>query len=232
MVGELSASIAHEINQPLSAIHMNASVGEELVDSPNPQLQEIKAILGDIRRDDERASEVIRKLRELLQKRPVEMAPMDINEAIRGVLQFLSVTARHRELFIKVELDEALPAVRGDRVQIQQVVMNLIMNAIEAMTDGDEQRKTLTVRTRQKPEGWIEVSVCDAGHGVAADKVARLFDPFFTTKREGMGLGLSISRTIVQSHGGRIWVESNEEGATFRFAIPVTTESPVKESGE
>lgn len=220
MVGELSASIAHEINQPLSAIHMNASVGEELLDAPAPQLEEIKAILGDIRRDDERATEVIKKLRELLQRRPVEMRPLDINESIRGVLQFLSVTARHRDLFIKAELAEGLPAIRGDRVQIQQVVMNLVMNAIEAMTDNLPERQTLTVRTRQEPVGWIEVSVSDAGHGVAPEALASLFDPFFTTKREGMGLGLSISRTIVLAHGGRIWAESQAVGATFRFTLP------------
>jgi len=221
MVGELSASIAHEINQPLSAIHMNASVGEELLDAPNPQLTELKAILGDIRRDDERASEVIKKLRELLQKRSIEMREIDINEAIRGVLQFLRVAARHRDVIIKTELADGLPAIRGDRVQLQQVVMNLVLNAIEAMIDSGPERKTLTVRTRQEPEEWIEISVTDAGHGVAPGSMARLFDPFFTTKREGMGLGLSISRTIVQSHGGRIWAEAQAEGTTFRFVLPV-----------
>ena len=222
MVGELSASIAHEINQPLSAIHMNASVGEEMLEAANPHLAEIKEILGDIRRDDERASEVIRKLRELLQKRPVEVQPLDINEAIRGVLQFLSVTARQRDLFIRTELTEGLPAVRGDRVQLQQVIMNLVMNAIDAMAESPSDH-TMTVRTVQKPESWIEVSVIDAGHGIAPANVARVFDPFFTTKREGMGLGLSISRTIVQAHGGRIWAESASGGATFRFVLPAVS---------
>ena len=220
MVGELSASIAHEINQPLAAIHMNASVGEDLLDAANPQLAEIKAIFGDIRRDDERASEVIKKLRELLQKRPVEMIPIEINEPMRAVLRFLSVTARHRDIFIRTELAEGLPAIMGDRVQLQQVVMNLVMNAIDAMSDSPPGRKVLTVRTQQGQDGLVEVSVSDAGPGIEPAAVASVFDPFFTTKPQGMGLGLSISRTIVQSHGGRIWVESDSGGATFRLVIP------------
>jgi signal transduction histidine kinase len=225
MVGELSASIAHEINQPLSAIHMNASVGEDMLDTPNPRLTELKEILGDIRRDDERASEVIKRLRELLQKRPVEMRRIDINETLNGVLQLLSVTARHRDMFIRTELGVGLKQVHGDRVQLQQVVMNLVMNAIEAMSDSPPERRTVTVSTMERPEGWIEVSVSDGGHGVAPDAVSSLFDPFFTTKQQGMGLGLSISRTIVQAHRGRIWVETKPDGATFRFVIPVLDEA-------
>jgi signal transduction histidine kinase len=221
MVGELSASIAHEINQPLSAIHMNASVGEDLLGKANPPLSDLKEILGDIRRDDERASEVIKKLRELLQKRPIEMRPIDINEALSGVLQFLGVTARHREMFLKTDLASGLPQIRGDRVQLQQVVMNLVMNALEAMISNPPDRRTVTVRTREQPAGSIEVSVIDAGQGVAPEAVASVFDPFFTTKHEGMGLGLSISRNIVITHRGRIWVESDASGATFRFVIPV-----------
>jgi signal transduction histidine kinase len=221
MVGELSASIAHEINQPLAAIHMNASVGEEMLDAANPRLAEIKEILGDIRRDDERASEVIKKLRELLQKRPIEMRQIDVNETLNGVLPLLSVTARHREAFIRTELGAGLPPIRGDRVQLQQVLMNLVMNAIEAVADCPPDRRTVTVRTTEQPEGWIEVSVSDEGHGVAPNLAASVFDPFFTTKPQGMGLGLSISRTIVQSHGGRIWMDAKAPGATFRFVIPV-----------
>jgi signal transduction histidine kinase len=225
MVGELSASIAHEINQPLSAIHMNASVGEELLKAANPRLADLEAILGDIRRDDERASEVIKKLRELLQKRPAELRPIDINETLNGVLQFLGVTARHREMFIRAELSSGLPQVRGDRVQIQQVVMNLVMNALEAMADSGPDRNSVTVRTAERPEGFIEVSVSDAGPGVPPEAKAAVFDPFFTTKREGMGLGLSISRSLVITHGGRIWVESDASGATFRFVIPTHSET-------
>jgi signal transduction histidine kinase len=221
MVGELSASIAHEINQPLSAIHMNAGVAEEMLATASPPLADLREILGDIRRDDERASEVIRKLRELLQKRPMEKSPVDVNDALNGVLQFLNVTARNRQQFLKTDLAAGLPEVRGDRVQLQQVVMNLVMNGFEAMTDNPPQRQILTVRTREQPKGWVEVSVIDAGPGVAPDAVASVFDPFFTTKREGMGLGLSISRSIVITHGGRIWVDANANGATFSFTLPV-----------
>jgi signal transduction histidine kinase len=200
---------------------MNATVGEDLLDTANPKLSELKEILGDIRRDDERASEVIKKLRELLQKRSIEMRPIDINEVLGDLLQFLSVSARHREMFLKTDVAAGLPQVRGDRVQLQQVVMNLVMNALEAMTANPPDRRTVTVRTREQPDGWIEVSVIDAGHGVAPEAVASVFDPFFTTKREGMGLGLSISRSIVITHGGRIWVDANANGATFSFTLPV-----------
>jgi signal transduction histidine kinase len=168
-------------------------------------------------------------LRELLQKRSVEMIPIEINEAMRAVLRFLSVTARHRDLSIRTDLAEGLPRVRGDRVQLQQVVMNLVMNAIDAMSDNPPERKTLSVRTQQKPDGWVEVSVSDAGPGIAPAALASVFDPFFTTKPQGMGLGLSISRTIVQSHGGRIWVETAADGATFRFTLPVIVEVPGEE---
>ena len=238
MVGALSASIAHEINQPLAAIHMNASVGEDLLNSASPRHAELKEILADIRRDDERAGAIIKRLREMLQKRPIEMSPIDINETLNGVLPLLGITARHREILIRTELGAGLPQVSGDRVQLQQVVMNLIMNAIETMAESPPERRVLSVRTTEQPEGWIEVSVSDAGPGIAPDVIEKIFDPFFTTKREGMGLGLSISRSIVQSHGGRIWVQAGAEGATFRFALPVSAVSvpavsvPGRETGK
>jgi signal transduction histidine kinase len=221
MVGALSASIAHEINQPLSAIHMNASVGEELVKDGKASMAELKEILADIRRDDERASLVIKRLRQLLQKRPLEMTPIDINETLNEILPMLLITARHRKMSIRTDLGANLPPVRGDRVQVQQVVLNLVMNAIEASVDSAPERRVLTIRTIGKPEGWIEISVSDLGIGITKEELVKLFDPFYTTKREGMGLGLPISRSIVQSHGGRIWAQADPEGATFFFTLPV-----------
>ena len=211
---------------------MNASVGEDLLNSATPRLAELKEILADIRRDDERAGVVIRRLREMLQKRPVEMSTIDINETLNGVLPLLVITARHREMSIRTELGAGLPSLNADRVQLQQVVMNLVMNAIEAMAESPPERRTLAVSTTEHPQGWIEVSVSDAGPGLAPEIVARMFDPFFTTKREGMGLGLSISRSIVQSHGGRIWAQSGSEGTTIRFALPVTVDTPGGKGGQ
>jgi signal transduction histidine kinase len=219
-LGELSASIAHEINQPLFAILTNATVGEALLAAEHPRLTEIKKILGEIRRDDERASDVIRKLRELLQKRPVEMRPLDVNETMNSILQFLGATGRHRGVTIQTEPGAALPTIHGDRVQLEQVLLNLVMNAIEAMAESPLERRWVTVRTTENPEGWVEVSVSDHGPGIAPGLAEKLFDPFFTTKREGMGLGLSIARSIVQAHDGRLWVEPRADGATFRFVIP------------
>jgi signal transduction histidine kinase len=129
-------------------------------------------------------------------------------------------------MILKTELANNLPAIRGDAVQLQQVLMNLVLNALDSMADGPADRRTLTVRTAENPEGWIEVSVEDAGRGISPENIPKLFDPFFTTKREGMGLGLSISRSIVQSHGGRIWAETRADGATFRFVIPVSLAGP------
>jgi signal transduction histidine kinase len=217
---ELSASIAHELSQPLSTIHLNASVGEDMIEQGNPSLTELKEILGDIRRSGERAGEIIKKMRGMSQKRPIEMRSIDINEVLSGVLQFLRAAADHRELLLEADFAAGLPAVRADRMQLQQVIMNLVMNGLESMAGNPPDRQTLTLRTRMHSEGWIEVSVIDAGHGIAPELMTRVFDPFFSTRRDGLGLGLSISRSIVLTHGGRIWAESNGAGTTFNFVFP------------
>ncbi len=221
-IGALSASIAHEINQPLFAILSNVVAAEVLLKSDHPRLAEISQILGDIRRDDERASEVIAKLRELLQRRPVKMRSLQTNEIVNSILRFVAGASRLHGVVITTELSDALPPIQGDHVQLEQVVLNLVMNAIEAMADIAAERRHLTVRTVEMPPGSVEISVRDSGAGIPEVIIPKLFDAFFSTKRDGMGLGLSIARSIVTAHGGRIWAQSRTDGATVCFTIPVS----------
>ncbi len=219
VVGELTASIAHEINQPLGAILSNADAAELLLESGAPR-EPIRHILEDIRQDDLRASEVIRRLRALLRKHEIETRPFDLNEAIADALRVVRAEAERRHVAVDAEL-AALPIVRGDRTHLQQVLLNLIVNGMDAMADIHVSRRRLLVRTA-RAGGDVEVSVTDAGHGIPAERMPRLFESFFSTKQHGMGLGLSIARSIVEAHGGRIRAENNPGGgATFRFTVPI-----------
>jgi two-component system sensor kinase FixL len=226
LVGELTASIAHEINQPLGAILSNADAAEMLLECAPHSLDEVRQILEDIRRDDLRASEVVRRLRGLLRKRKMELQPVDPNELTADILLLVRAESRRRGVAIETELADNLPLVRGDRVHLQQVLLNLFLNGMEAMADapGD---KTLTVRTASNPSGCVEIAVSDCGTGIPPDRLPHLFDPFFSTKQDGMGLGLSLARSIADAHGGRIWAENNSQaGATFRFVLPIDREPP------
>lgn len=221
IVGELTASIAHEINQPLGAILSNADAAEMLLERKNPQLDEVRLILTDIRKDDLRASEVIARMRTLLRKREVEMLPLDLNHAVSEVLRLIANDAHRRGVTVDAEVGPGLPAVQGDKVHLQQVLLNLIVNGMEAMTETPEAKRRLIVRTRSTPHGDLEVAVTDAGQGIQPERLPRLFESFFTTKKEGMGLGLSIARSIIEAHHGRIWAENNPNGgATIRFTLP------------
>lgn len=218
-VGELSASIAHEIAQPLAAILSNAEAGEKLLSSGRGSRQDIHDILAAIREDDERACVVIQRLRDLLRRSPVRMQPVDINESIGLVVRLISGNAGQRGVQIDARLDPGLPRVRGDVVQLQQVLLNLIMNAVEAMSGSPLERRRVLVDSSVHPDGTVEVSVRDRGHGIPADQLRHIFEPFFSTKQDGMGLGLSISRSIVSAHGGRLWAESGREGTALRFTL-------------
>lgn len=218
VAGELTASIAHEINQPLGAILSNIDAAEMLLSSSPASLDEVRQILDEIRRDDLRASEVIRRLRTLLCKREMEIQPVDLNHVVSEVVWLTRVESDHRGVELKTELAGDLPAVRGDKVHLQQVILNLFLNAHDAMADTRE-RKQLTVRTVCNGDVVIEVS--DTGPGILPEQLPRIFDPFFSTKKDGMGIGLSITRSLVESHGGRIWAENNPGGgASFRFTLP------------
>lgn len=222
IVGELTASITHEISQPLGAILSNAETAEILLESKQPHLEEVLRILADIRKDDLRVSEVIRHMRELLRKRELELKPIDLNAAASDVLQFVVGETHRQGVKIEKQFADNLPIVRGDVIHLQQVLLNLILNGMEAMSESSESNRRLTMRTAYDGKANVEVAVEDSGPGIPSERLPRLFDSFFTTKTHGMGLGLSIVRSIVEAHDGRIWAENNSSGgACFRFTLPV-----------
>jgi PAS domain S-box-containing protein len=220
-MAQLASGLAHELNQPLGAILRNAEAAELLLQQSPPDLQELRAILADICKDDHRAGEVIDHLRALLKRRGLERVELDCAELVHEVLALVQPDAATRKVRLAVDVPATLPPVRGDRVHLQQVLLNLILNGMDAMADVPAQQRRLVVRARRADAATVEVAIADAGCGIAADKLERLFEPFFTTKPEGLGLGLPISADIVRAHGGRIWAESGPAGATFFFTVPV-----------
>jgi signal transduction histidine kinase len=220
--GELTASIAHELNQPLGAIMTNAETLQLILKSPAPDFNEIGEIVEDIRRDDQRASEVILRLRDMLRKAPSKVTDVDLNEIVRSTILILSPFATARKFDLKsVILPEPLP-IKGDQVQLQQVLVNLIVNAADAMSDVPRAERTATISTA-RDGNFAEVSVSDAGPGIGHDKLKQVFEPFFSTKPQGMGMGLSIVRTILETHDGLIWAENKMGGgAVFRFRLPLS----------
>jgi PAS domain S-box-containing protein len=224
-LGELAASIAHEVNQPLAAVVANAAAAQRWLDRDTPNLQEARTALVSIVDDGNRAGEVIQRVRALVSKTTGHMVPLDINEVVNEVITLL-----HRELFshrisLRTELAPVLGQVLGDRIQLQQVVLNLVVNGIEAMQPVTDRPRNLAIRTHQEQVHQILVAVTDSGVGLASQNADRVFDAFFTTKSAGMGMGLSICRSIVESHGGRLSAFGNDgPGATFQFSLPVHRE--------
>jgi C4-dicarboxylate-specific signal transduction histidine kinase len=220
--GELTAAIAHEINQPLGAIQANAETMELMLKSSSPNIDEMKEIVADIRHDQNRASEVIRRLRSLVRKTPFEVRDIDLNEIVRETEDFVSALSAigvARQVELSNSITQVPLPVRGDRIQLQQVILNLIMNAIDAMSDMPSARRKIGIRTARSGD-FAEVSISDAGLGIPPDKLKKVFEPFFTTKAQGMGMGLSIARTIVEAHNGRIWAENHSGGgADFRIQL-------------
>lgn len=226
-LGELTASIAHEVNQPLGAILSNAEAAEMLLDSPDPPLGEIRQILADIRRDDLLASEVIQQVRSLVGNHRTTLLPLDLHLLLADVLRLTGHEARSRGVTIARELSPGLPQPLGDRVQIEQLVVNLLLNAMDAMKDLPLARRSITLRTRRLPGSAVELSVEDQGHGIPPDQLDRIFDSFHTTKPDGMGLGLAISRSIAEAHGGRLTASNLPAGgAAFRLVLPANDPSP------
>lgn len=227
IVGELTASIAHEINQPLGAILSNAEAGEILLGHPNPPLDEIRQILEDVRRDGLRASNVIRHVRMLVRKRELEMAKLDANVVVADVVAFLEPEARRRRIPIASVLWPQHAYVRGDRTYLEQVLINLVLNAIDAVEIVGAVDSALpapapiVIGVSSTRHREIEFWIRDAGPGVPVERLSHLFDSFYTSKPHGMGLGLSIARSIAEAHGGRIRMENNRDtGATFRVVLP------------
>ena len=223
--GELTASIAHEINLPLGSILTNAETADAILKSPTPDIAELKDIVKDILQDDRRASEVIRRMRSLLTKAPFELKSLDLNDVARETVEFLSALAVARKVeLISLITPDALP-ILGDRIQLQQVILNLVVNAIDAMADMPSENRIISIRT-SRVEDFAELSVSDPGSGIPEDKLKEVFEPFFTSKAEGMGMGLSIARTIIEAHQGLISAKNRDHGgASFRIKLPLSMEA-------
>jgi signal transduction histidine kinase len=221
LAGELAATISHEINQPLGAILTNSETLEAMLQSTTPNLSELKEIAADIRRDDQRAADVIRHLRNLLKKASVELKDVDLNEPVRDAIHFFSTLAVARNAQLSSSLAPTPMLIKGNAVQLHQVVLNLIVNAMDAMSGLPVEQRKLAIATT-RAENSAEVSVSDAGPGVPPDKLKEIFAPFFSTKEQGMGMGLSIARTIIEAHGGQIWAENKPGGgALFHVRLPL-----------
>jgi two-component system sensor kinase FixL len=221
VVGELTAMVAHEINQPLTAILHNAEAGVKFLNLPKVPMDEIRAILTDIMENEVRASQSIHRIRTLLQKREMDVQPLNLNEVASDVLRLVTGDALRRRIEIKSNLDPRLPLICGDRIHLQQVLLNLIMNGMDAMMNSPEGLRHLTIQTFRKDDATIGLSVSDSGHGIPGELLPHIFESFFTTKKEGMGLGLSIAKSIIEKHNGRIRVDSNPlTGAVFRIELP------------
>jgi PAS domain S-box-containing protein len=228
-LGTLTASIAHEVNQPLSGIITNANTGLKMLAADPPNIEGAIETARRTIRDGKRASEIIAKLRALFSKREFIAAPVDLNEAAAEVIELTLHDLRRRRIMVETQLEPALPVITGDRVQLQQVILNLVLNASDAMKAVVDRPRQLTLQTVRDAAG-ARLGVCDTGVGIAKHDFNRLFDPFYTTKTEGMGIGLSVSRGIVERHNGRLWAEANSgPGVTFWFSIPGGTDPPNKE---
>jgi PAS domain S-box-containing protein len=222
-MGELSASIAHEVNQPLSAIVANGIACQRLLAAEKPDLEEAKEAVDDIISDGRRASAVLGRIRQLAKKSAPERAAVDINGAISEVLSLTRQELQRNQVIARAELDPNLPPVVADRVQVQQVVLNLVMNGMEAMRGVIGRARVLRVKSAVAPPAAVAVTVQDTGIGFADNDPEHIFETFFTTKEDGMGMGLSISRSIVQAHGGRLWASAGTPiGAAFSFTLPAT----------
>ena len=218
-LGELTASLAHELNQPLTAVATNAQAGRRMLQAGD--YQQLEEILADICQDATRAGDVVHRLRTLLQKGEPARAPIDINQLVAGVAMLVRHDFERANITVKVTLDDDLPSVPGDAVQLQQVVLNLLLNACDALASLAEGPRELQITTRKADDGSIAIVVCDTGAGLAHLELTRIFEPFVTTKPQGLGLGLSISRSIVESHGGRIWATRNDgPGLTLQVELP------------
>jgi PAS domain S-box-containing protein len=221
IMGELAASLAHEILHPIATARNNARAGMRFLEMSPPDLGEVKETLGCIVRDADRAKDIVDRIREHIKKAPPRKEPIEVNAAIKEVLVMVESAIAKNHVSVRTRLADGLTAVEGDRVQLQQVVVNLVLNAVEAMSTVEEGARELSIVTEPSAGAGIRVAVCDTGPGVDAQDVQRVFEPFYTTKASGVGMGLSICRSIIDSYGGRLWAEPNApRGATFQFTLP------------
>jgi C4-dicarboxylate-specific signal transduction histidine kinase len=225
-MGALAASISHEVNQPLAAVVTNADACMMWLSSDPPNLEEARAAVDSIAQQGTRASEVVRHIRAMFTKATPERTQVQVNDLIREVSTLLEGAAVRNQVALQTKLGSDLPATLGDRVQLQQVIVNLILNGIEAMSGVDGRPRQLVIRSTMRNPDEVLVAVEDSGVGIAPKDVKRIFDAFFTTKAQGMGMGLSISYSIIEAHGGRLWASANRDyGATLQFTLPAERES-------
>jgi signal transduction histidine kinase len=225
-LGELTASIAHEVNQPLAAIVTNGEACLRWLSRDGPQLDEVRGSVESMISDGVRASEVVRRLRALSQKADPQKVPLSLNDIINEVILLVQREVLDHRAVLRLELASTLPPVLGDRVQLQQVTINLLMNGMEAMASVMGRPRELVIRSGQDKPDWVLVAVQDSGVGIELENADRLFNAFFSTKPNGMGMGLSISRSIIEAHGGRMWAANNVgPGAIFQFMLPAHRET-------
>jgi signal transduction histidine kinase len=222
-LGELSASIVHEVSQPLAAVVINAGAATHWLNRNPPDLEEAQQAIGQIVEVGERASDILTKIRSFAKKTRVSMQAIDINQAVAGAIVLASNEVRRKGITLRTHLEDGLAPIMGDQIQLQQVMLNFILNAVDAMAEVEEDRRQLVVSTGCELDG-IGVSVRDMGIGIDPDRADQLFEPFYTTKERGMGMGLSICRSIVEAHGGQVRALPNPDaGATFQFVLPAST---------
>jgi PAS domain S-box-containing protein len=226
-MGQLTASIAHEVNQPIGAARNNAHAALRFLAADPPNLAEVREALECVVNETYRADEIIGRIRDQVKKSPPRSDTVDLNAAIRDVMALVHGELGKQRVIVDMQLADELPAVRGDRVQLQQVMLNLVLNAIEAMSGNEEGERSLAITTERDSTDGLRVAVCDSGPGIDAGDRERIFDSFYTTKPNGVGIGLSICRSIVESHGGRLWADSQStRGAGFRFTLPSERSKP------
>jgi len=219
--GQLAASIAHEVSQPISAALTNANAARRWLGAEPPDLEEVREAVDRIIRDGGRASDIIGRIRALVRKAPPRNDQLNINATILEVIALTRTELSSARTSLQTELTDGLPLISGDRVQLQQVMLNLILNAVEAMSGSSQATRELMIRTAQDGPDSVLVAVQDSGPGLKPESLDRLFEAFYTTKPGGMGMGLSICRSIIEAHGGRVWATANApQGATFQFTLP------------
>ena len=227
-MGQLTASVAHEVNQPIAATVLNAQAALRWLGAQPPNLNEVRRSLGQITDNSKRAGDVIGRIRALIKKAPPQKEALEINEAILEVIALTRGEVVQNGISVRTQLAEGLPLIQADRVQLQQVILNLIVNAVQAMSGASEETLELLISTVGDASNGIHVSLRDSGPGLDPASLERLFDAFYTTKSSGLGMGLSICRSIIEAHGGRIWAGANEpRGAVFQFTLPLERDESI-----
>ncbi len=234
MLGELSGALAHELQQPLTAILCNAQAAQMMAAKPQVNLEALREILGDIVNDDKHAGQIIQHLRSLLMRGEMQFQVMEIGDLLRDVLTLANGTLSERNVRLETHIDQSIPAVCGDRVEIQQVLLNLILNACESMSNNAVNERRIQVIAAPDEDGCVvRTSVLDCGGGIDSEQLERVFDPFFTTKKRGLGLGLAVCQSIIAAHKGRLWATNNSDrGAAFHFTLPVSRERTMNRESE